>query len=77
MALTLDRVGEAAGHVDVMVPGHGSVAEGPEVAARVAADRAYIDALRRGEEPVDARLGPDAAWLSGSHQANLEQARAR
>jgi glyoxylase-like metal-dependent hydrolase (beta-lactamase superfamily II) len=69
----LDRLGEAARHVDVMVPGHGAVAEGPEVAARLAADHAYIDALRRGEEPVDARL--DADWLSGPHQSNLEQAR--
>ena len=71
----LDRLGEAAEQVDVMVPGHGAVAEGPEVAARVAADRAYIDALRRGEEPVDARLEVD--WLSGPHQSNLEQARGR
>jgi glyoxylase-like metal-dependent hydrolase (beta-lactamase superfamily II) len=46
----LDRLGEAARHVDVVVPGHGAVAEGPEVAARVAADRAYIGALVRGEE---------------------------
>ena len=43
----LDRLDEAAGHVEVAVPGHGAVAEGPEVAARLAADRAYIDALRR------------------------------
>ena len=54
----LDRLGEAAQQVDVVVPGHGSVAEGSEVAARLAADRAYIGALRRGEEPVDARWGP-------------------
>ena len=54
----LDRLGEATRHVDVVVPGHGAVAEGPEVAARLAADHAYIDALRRGEEPVDARWGP-------------------
>ena len=73
----LDRLGEAARHVDVVVPGHGAVAEGPQVAARLAADRAYIDALRRGEEPVDPRLGPDADWLSGPHQSNLEQARRR
>jgi glyoxylase-like metal-dependent hydrolase (beta-lactamase superfamily II) len=71
----LDRLGEAARHVDVVVPGHGGVAEGPEVAARVAADRAYIDALRRGEDPVDARL--DADWISGIHRSNLEQARGR
>jgi glyoxylase-like metal-dependent hydrolase (beta-lactamase superfamily II) len=76
----LDRLGEAARHVDVLVPGHGAVAEGPEVAARLAADHAYIDALRRGEDPADARLGPDTgygrAWLP-VHQSNLEQARGR
>ena len=69
----LDRLGKAATHVDVLVPGHGAVAQGPEVAARLAADRAYIDALRRGEEPVDARLSQE--WLSGPHRSNLELAR--
>jgi glyoxylase-like metal-dependent hydrolase (beta-lactamase superfamily II) len=59
----LDRLGGAARHVD----------EGPEVAARLAADRAYIEALRREEEPVDARLDQD--WLSGPHRANLDAAR--
>ena len=54
----LDRLGEAASHVDVLVPGHGAVAEGPEVAARLATDQAYIEALRRGEQPEDARWGP-------------------
>ena len=69
----LDLLDEATRQVDVVVPGHGAVAEGPEVAARLAADRAYIDALRRGEESVDVRLGQD--WLSGPHQSNLERAR--
>ncbi len=73
----LDRLQDAARHVDVVVPGHGAVAEGPEVAARIAADHAYIDALGRGQEPVDARLGPDADWLAAPHQSNLEQARGR
>jgi hypothetical protein len=36
---------------------------GSRVAARLAADRAYIDALRRGAEPVDPRLDQD--WLAG------------
>ncbi len=71
----LDRLVEAANHVDVVIPGHGSLAEGPEVAARLAADRAYIDALRRGEKPADARL--DVDWLAGIHHSNLEQARGR
>src|SRR5947209_7663841 len=52
----LDRLGEAAKHVDGLIPGHGAVAEGSEVAARLATDRAYINALRQGDEPVDARL---------------------
>ena len=76
-AAALDRLEEAAGHVDVLIPGHGAVAHGPEIAARLAADRAYIDALRRGEEPADARLGPATDWLSGPHRSNMEQARAR
>jgi hypothetical protein len=54
----LDRLGDAARHVDVVIPGHGSVAKGSEVPARLATDRAYIAALQRGEEPVDARFGP-------------------
>ncbi|MEV6645978.1 MBL fold metallo-hydrolase [Amycolatopsis sp. NPDC051371] len=69
----LDRLGEAVRNVDVVIPGHGAVAEGPEIAARLAADHAYIDTLRRGEEPADARLERD--WLAGPHQANLKQAR--
>lgn len=71
----LDRLAEVAGRVDVLVPGHGAVAKGPEVAARLASDRNYIDALRQGEEPDDPRL--DADWMSGIHESNLEQARRR
>jgi hypothetical protein len=33
-----------------------------------------IDALRRGEDPDDARLGPDSDWLP-IHRSNLELAR--
>jgi glyoxylase-like metal-dependent hydrolase (beta-lactamase superfamily II) len=69
----LDRLGEAARGVDVVVPGHGAVAHGPEVAARLAADNAYIEALSRGEEPVDVRLEQD--WLAGPHRSNQDQAR--
>ena len=72
----LDRLDEAAGHVDVVIPGHGAVAEGSELTARLAADRAYIDALRHGKGPVDARLEA-ADWLSGIHRSNVEQARSR
>jgi glyoxylase-like metal-dependent hydrolase (beta-lactamase superfamily II) len=70
-----NRLDDAVREVEVLVPGHGAVAEGPEVAARLAADRGYVDALRRGSEPVDARL--DVNWMSGIHQSNLKQTQAR
>lgn len=69
----LDRLADAADHVDVLVPGHGDVARGPEIQARLAADRAYLDALRQGSEPADPRLRQD--WLAGPHASNQEQAR--
>ena len=71
----LDLLDDAVGKADVMVPGHGAVADGPGAAARLAADRAYVQALRRDEEPVDARL--DVDWMSGIHESNLKQARGR
>ena len=71
----LERLERAVAQVDVAVPGHGSVAEGPEVAARLAADRAYIEALRLGQESVDARL--EADWIAGIHGSNQAQARGR
>jgi glyoxylase-like metal-dependent hydrolase (beta-lactamase superfamily II) len=71
----LDQLDEVAVNVTVVVPGHGAVADGPEeVAVRLAADHGYIDALRRGDEPVDARLGPHADWLDGPHRSNVERA---
>jgi glyoxylase-like metal-dependent hydrolase (beta-lactamase superfamily II) len=69
----LDVLAGAAHRAEVVVPGHGAVARGPEVADRLAADRAYVEALQRGEDPADARL--EQAWLAGPHQGNLEQAR--
>jgi len=69
----LDRLGETADRVRIAIPGHGHVAEGPEIAERLAADRAYVDALRRGADPVDPRLEVD--WMSGPHQGNLGQIR--
>jgi glyoxylase-like metal-dependent hydrolase (beta-lactamase superfamily II) len=69
----LERLAEAVAGVDVVVPGHGGVAAGPEASARLAADRAYIEALRRGEEPADPRL--EQEWLAGPHRSNVEAAR--
>lgn len=54
----LDRLEEATRQADVLVPGHGAVAKGPEIAARFATDRAYLEVLRKGGEPVDERWPP-------------------
>ena len=64
---------QAVRHVEVLIPGHGAVAQGAEVAARLAADRAYVEALQQEAEPVDGRLEQD--WLAGPHQSNVELAR--
>jgi hypothetical protein len=69
----LNQLEEAARHISVLIPGHGSIANGPEVAARLTADRTYINALRQGEGPADPRLAQD--WLAAPHQSNLNQAR--
>ncbi|MGV9366432.1 MBL fold metallo-hydrolase [Amycolatopsis sp. NPDC003731] len=53
----LDRLEDVAEEVDVLIPGHGAVARGAEIAARFAVDRAYLDALSRGEDPDDRRWG--------------------
>jgi glyoxylase-like metal-dependent hydrolase (beta-lactamase superfamily II) len=53
----LDRLEKAVQQVDVLIPGHGAVAKGPEIADRFAVDRAHLEALQRGEEPDDQRWG--------------------
>ncbi|WP_410614767.1 MBL fold metallo-hydrolase [Amycolatopsis sp. lyj-109] len=53
----LDRLEKAAEHAEVLIPGHGAVARNQEIAARFAVDRAYLDALQRGEDPDDQRWG--------------------
>jgi hypothetical protein len=43
-------------------------------------DRAYVEALRRGEDPADPRIGPDATygkdWLPEAHRENVRLVRA-
>ncbi|WP_027004868.1 MBL fold metallo-hydrolase [Conexibacter woesei] len=72
----LAQLDEVIDTVDVAIPGHGAVAPtNAEATARLAADKDYINALRRGDEPADARLGPHAEWLDGPHRSNVERAR--
>ncbi|MGX7677938.1 MBL fold metallo-hydrolase [Jatrophihabitans sp. DSM 45814] len=64
-----------AGDVDVVVPGHGSVGGAGQVPARIAQDRAYLQALRDGDVPDDPRLGPAAYgkdFLPGVHERQLQ-----
>ena len=65
--------------VDVVVPGHGTVARGDEIATRIAADRSYVEAIAHGIEPHDPRVGPDALygadWMPADHRRNVDYAR--
>ena len=65
----------AAGDVDVLVPGHGSVGGADQVRARIDQDHAYVQALRDAGAPDDPRVGPSATfdWMSGVHERQLQQ----
>jgi len=65
-----------AAHVDVVVPGHGSVGGAHELRARIDQDRAYVVALRNGDVPRDARIDspkPGWEWVSYVHEGQLER----
>ena len=65
----------AAGDVDVVVPGHGSIGGADQVHARIDQDRAYLQALRDADGLSDPRLGPSATfgdWLPGVHERQLQ-----
>ena len=64
----------AAGDVDVLVPGHGSIGGPDQVRARIDQDRAYVHALRDAEVVSDPRVGPSATydWLPGVHERQLQ-----
>ena len=68
---------DVAGDVDVLVPGHGSVGGADQIHARIDQDRAYVHALRDGDDPSDQRVGPSAApgwdWVGGVHAGQLER----
>jgi glyoxylase-like metal-dependent hydrolase (beta-lactamase superfamily II) len=61
--------------VQVLVPGHGHVTDDAGLRERVAADRAYLDALAAGRTPEDPRLADP--WLRGEHARQLASLAAR
>jgi hypothetical protein len=67
----------AAGDVDVLVPGHGSIGGADQVRARIDQDRAYVHALRDARVPSDLRVGLSARsgweWVSGVHARQLQR----
>jgi glyoxylase-like metal-dependent hydrolase (beta-lactamase superfamily II) len=67
----------AAGDVDVVVPGHGSIGGADQVHARIDQDRAYVHALRDTHVPSDPRIGPSAKdgwdWVAGVHEGQLQR----
>jgi glyoxylase-like metal-dependent hydrolase (beta-lactamase superfamily II) len=66
-----------AGDVDFVIPGHGSVGEAGQLRARIDQDRAYVLALREGQDPSDPRVGPSAKpgweWVSDVQERQLQQ----
>jgi glyoxylase-like metal-dependent hydrolase (beta-lactamase superfamily II) len=67
----------AAGDVDVLVPGHGSIGGADQVRARIDQDRAYVHALCDARVPSDPRIGPSAKdgwdWVAHVHEGQLQQ----
>jgi len=61
----LESVADRHG-VGVLVPGHGSVTDAAGLRRRLAADRAYLDALVAGASMTDPRLADP--WVAGEHE---------
>jgi hypothetical protein len=65
----------AAGDVDVVVPGHGSIGGADQTHKRIGQDRGYVHALRDVHIPNDLRVGPLAYgkdFLPGVHARQLQ-----
>ena len=75
--IALQLLEGAAGDVNVLVPGHGSIGLADQVHARINQDRAYVHALRDAHVPSDPRVGPSATygkdWLPGVHERQLQR----
>lgn len=66
-----------ADDVDLVIPGHGSVGGPGHAHARIELDRAYVHALRAGDDPDDPRIGPSAKpgweWVSDIHAGQAQR----
>lgn len=68
-ALDALETAAAAHGVVVLVPGHGHVTDAAGLRQRLAADRAYLDALAAGRTPEDPRLAEP--WVRDEHERQL------
>ncbi|GGZ81654.1 MULTISPECIES: MBL fold metallo-hydrolase [Streptomyces] len=67
----LELLEGVADDVDVVIPGHGSLARDEEVRARIKLDRAYVEDLRDARVSSDPRVvspKPGWEWASDSHE---------
>src|SRR5690606_41973390 len=73
----LERLEAVIDRVDVLIPGHGSVARGDEVRTRVDLDHSYVQTLRHGGVFHDPRVGPDVEpgweWVIDIHEGQLQR----
>jgi len=67
----LDALRPFVNQAEVIIPGHGTPATGPQGAARWAADHRYLEAVAAGADPVDPRR--DLPGMEHAHRANLER----
>jgi glyoxylase-like metal-dependent hydrolase (beta-lactamase superfamily II) len=75
----LQLLDDVADDVAFVVPGHGSVGGADQLRARIDQDRAYLHAVRDGEDPSDPRIGSSAQpgweWVSDVHAWQLQRLR--
>ena len=73
----LSLLSGAAGGVEVVVPGHGSVGGADQVRARIELDRAYVLGVRDGQVADDPRIGPSAKpgweWVTDVHNGQSQR----
>ena len=72
----LELLAETVGSgVDLLVPGHGRIARGADILARIGLDQAYLDTLQSGADASDPRLSPTATygtdWLPREHERQV------
>lgn len=64
----LDQLGALG--AERVIPGHGAIGDAAELHRRIEADVRYLDALLRGDDPDDPRIGDD--WLAAEHRRQAD-----